>query len=128
MKNTLYVVLCALLLAGCASAAKRTTPASTTIPESNAYDLSSQVTTPEATTASVETSTATVKSTRTPLSLSKKEIQTALKKAGFYNGPVDGVFGPQSRKAIKAFQKAKGLGVDGLAGMKTREALLNYVE
>lgn len=125
MKNTLYIVLCALLVAGCASAAKKTTPASTTVPVSTAYDYSTSSVTPETT---IETSVAPVKSTREPLSLSKKEIQTVLRKTGFYNGPIDGVFGPQSRKAIKAFQKANGLEVDGLCGMKTRELMLNHVE
>jgi len=76
----------------------------------------------------IETSTAQVSLKREPLSLSKKEIQTILKKTGFYSGPIDGIFGPQSRKAIKAFQKAKGLQVDGLCGMKTRELMLPYLD
>lgn len=36
-----------------------------------------------------------------------KEIQTALKKAGFYAGKIDGRVGPQTRQAIRAFQKSK---------------------
>jgi lysozyme family protein len=35
----------------------------------------------------------------------------------------DGVFGPQTRKAIKRFQRANGLTVDGVIGPETLEAL-----
>ncbi|MFH0732198.1 MAG: peptidoglycan-binding protein [Candidatus Omnitrophota bacterium] len=52
-----------------------------------------------------------------------KQIQTALKKEGFYKGEVDGKFGPQTIRAIKAFQKAKGLTPDGIVGSKTWEKL-----
>ena len=59
--------------------------------------------------------------------LSKKQIQKALKKAGFYKGPVDGRLGPKSRKAIKEFQKANGLRADGVVGKRTREKLGKYL-
>jgi len=48
-----------------------------------------------------------------------KQIQAALKKAGFYKGEIDGKEGPQTKRAIKAFQKAKGLNPDGVVGLKT---------
>lgn len=48
-----------------------------------------------------------------------KEIQTALKAAGFYTGNVDGKIGPKTKKAIIEFQKAKGLKADGKVGPKT---------
>lgn len=52
-----------------------------------------------------------------------KQIQTALKKAGFYKGDIDGKLGPQTKKAIKAFQKSKGLYPDGVVGVRTWEEL-----
>ncbi len=55
--------------------------------------------------------------------LSPKKIQTALKTAGYYNGPVDGKIGAQTREAVKSFQKANGLNPDGVVGRKTASAL-----
>jgi len=50
-------------------------------------------------------------------------LQQKLKQAGFDPGAVDGKFGPQTEAAVKAFQQAKGLDVDGVAGPKTFTAL-----
>ena len=55
--------------------------------------------------------------------LSSKQTQLALKSAGFYNGPVDGKFGVQTKDAVKAFQKSKGLNPDGVVGNRTAAAL-----
>ncbi len=52
-----------------------------------------------------------------------KELQTQLNKNG-YNLSVDGKFGPETQKAVKAYQKAKGLSVDGVVGSNTWGALL----
>ncbi|MCX7780066.1 MAG: peptidoglycan-binding protein [Negativicutes bacterium] len=48
-----------------------------------------------------------------------KELQAALKKAGMYNGKIDGIFGKNTEKAVAAWQQAKQLTVDGIAGEKT---------
>lgn len=48
-----------------------------------------------------------------------KEIQTALKNAGFYSGSVDGKLGPNTKKAIIEFQKSQSLVADGKIGPKT---------
>ena len=53
-----------------------------------------------------------------------KWVQYALNREGFNCGEVDGIFGKGTKKAVIAFQKAKGLGVDGVVGPKTREALV----
>lgn len=56
-------------------------------------------------------------------SLSNRQIQVALKTAGFYQGPVDGKIGPQTREAVRAFQRSRGLTPDGKVGIKTAAAL-----
>ena len=56
-----------------------------------------------------------------------KDIQRALKNAGFYTGTVDGKVGPKTKKAIEEFQKAKGLKVDGKVGSKTWSELAKYL-
>jgi peptidoglycan hydrolase-like protein with peptidoglycan-binding domain len=56
-----------------------------------------------------------------------KEVQTALKNAGFYAGTIDGKIGPKTKKAIEDFQKAKGLKIDGKVGPKTWAELEKYL-
>lgn len=51
-----------------------------------------------------------------------RELQTLLVRAGIAV-TVDGDYGPATRDAVKAFQKASGLTVDGVAGPATRAAL-----
>ncbi|MDD5096932.1 MAG: peptidoglycan-binding domain-containing protein [Candidatus Omnitrophica bacterium] len=57
-----------------------------------------------------------------------KQIQTALKNAGYYSGTVDGKIGKKSRQAIRDFQKANNLSADGKVGEKTWTALKVYLE
>jgi len=57
----------------------------------------------------------------------KKQIQIALQKAGFYKAKIDGKIGPQTKEAIKAFQKTKGLKADGVAGAQTWAELNKYL-
>lgn len=61
-----------------------------------------------------------------PTKPSTKEIQQALKNAGFYQGSLDGKIGPQTREAIREFQRAHGLKVDGVVGKQTWTALAPY--
>lgn len=51
------------------------------------------------------------------------ELQTALRENGFDPGRIDGIFGKQTKAAVRAFQKAAGLQVDGIAGPETFAAL-----
>ena len=41
-----------------------------------------------------------------------KQIQTKLKRWGYYNGSVDGIYGSQTLSAVKWFQSKNGLTVD----------------
>jgi len=61
-------------------------------------------------------------------SLTHKDIQFALKNAGFYNGHIDGKIGKNTKKAIREFQKANGLKADGIVGKETKEKLAGYLK
>ena len=50
-------------------------------------------------------------------------LQHALREAGMGRMDVDGVFGVFTQRAVKEYQKLKGLTVDGIAGKNTIEAL-----
>lgn len=86
---------------------------------------SDQTTSSAVATMSVGTSVSS--SSVTVETMSKKNIQNALKNAGYYDGPVDGKIGPKSRTAIMDFQKDMGLKMDGIAGRQTKEKLLKYL-
>lgn len=45
--------------------------------------------------------------------------QTLLKKVGLEPGPVDGIFGPATHRAVVQFQEKRGLEVDGIVGPHT---------
>jgi peptidoglycan hydrolase-like protein with peptidoglycan-binding domain len=50
-------------------------------------------------------------------------LQSALQALRLYDGFVDGIEGPQTRRAILALQRRRGLVVDGVFGPRTRRAL-----
>ena len=54
---------------------------------------------------------------------STKQIQQALKNAGFYTGKIDGDIGPRTKRSIEAFQAQNGLKADGKVGAKTWKLL-----
>lgn len=54
------------------------------------------------------------------------QIQTKLKRWGYYKGNVDGIYGSGTLAAVKSFQKKNGLAVDGIAGTKTLNAMGIY--
>ena len=53
-----------------------------------------------------------------------KIIQQALNKLGFDAGKADGWFGKKTATAVRAFQKSKGLKVDGDPGPNTLKAMI----
>lgn len=52
-----------------------------------------------------------------------KTVQQKLKRWGYYNGAVDGIYGAKTKAAVKAFQRKNGLTADGIVGKKTAAAL-----
>lgn len=62
-----------------------------------------------------------------PYKPSARDIQTALKNAGYYTGAIDGKLGPKSMKAVEEFQRASGLNADGKVGPKTWSVLSKYL-
>lgn len=66
---------------------------------------------------SVEVALAALTKTQT------RTVQTKLKRWGYYKGTIDGIYGNQTRQAVKSFQKKNGLTVDGIVGKKTAAAL-----
>ena len=42
-----------------------------------------------------------------------RAVQAALAQRGYYRGPIDGVYGPETRNAIRSFQAHQGLTVTG---------------
>ncbi|MFH0763583.1 MAG: peptidoglycan-binding domain-containing protein [Candidatus Omnitrophota bacterium] len=66
-------------------------------------------------------------SVKSDMAVRNKDIQKALKNAGFYIGAIDGKVGPKTKNAILEFQRAKGLKVDGKVGPKTWAELERYL-
>ena len=54
------------------------------------------------------------------------QIQTKLKRWGYYKGNVDGIYGSQTQEAVRYFQRKNGLKVDGIAGKNTLKAMGIY--
>lgn len=52
-----------------------------------------------------------------------REIQTRLKRWGYYTGNIDGIYGKKTVAAVKYFQRQNGLTVDGICGEQTLAAL-----
>ena len=50
-------------------------------------------------------------------------VQLQLRQRGLYLGPLDGIRGPATDRAVRAAQRRSGLAVDGVVGPQTRQAL-----
>ena len=82
-------------------------------------------TTPTTTTATTTTTaaTTTARPAESPVVKANKEVQEDLADLGFYDGPVNGVYGPRTTAAVKRFQARAGLPVDGIVGTQTMGAI-----
>jgi hypothetical protein len=55
------------------------------------------------------------------------QIQSRLARGGYYHGPIDGVMGPGTRFAIRAYERDHGMRVDGvISGPLVRNMGLHY--
>jgi len=55
-----------------------------------------------------------------------RHVQRRLRELGFRPGPVDGLFGPRTERAVRNFQQVHGLSVDGIVGPQTRTHLRHH--
>jgi peptidoglycan hydrolase-like protein with peptidoglycan-binding domain len=55
----------------------------------------------------------------------RKDLQTALQWFGFYQGGIDGAFGPGTRNSMAAWQEAQGIDPTGILTTRQRRALLD---
>ena len=54
-----------------------------------------------------------------------RDVQTFLSQQGFYNGPIDGIYCPQTRNAVISYQRSRNLIADGIIGPRTWGIMLN---
>jgi 3D (Asp-Asp-Asp) domain-containing protein/peptidoglycan hydrolase-like protein with peptidoglycan-binding domain len=54
-----------------------------------------------------------------------KDLQGQLRDLNYYNGNIDGIYGSVTEKAVKNFQQANHIAVDGIAGPVTFAALIH---
>ncbi|MGB7377529.1 MAG: peptidoglycan-binding protein [Rivularia sp. (in: cyanobacteria)] len=52
-----------------------------------------------------------------------KNVQSCLKRLGYFNGPVNGNFGPMTENSVKRFQQASRISAIGKVGPRTQAAL-----
>jgi peptidoglycan hydrolase-like protein with peptidoglycan-binding domain len=52
-----------------------------------------------------------------------KILQSKLESLGYLVGPIDGIFGSKTERAVRQFQKANSIKVDGIVGPQTYKML-----
>ena len=55
-----------------------------------------------------------------------EEVKKLQRQLGMTGNEVDGIFGPATERAVRAFQKQAGIQVDGIVGRQTQSTLLKY--
>lgn len=101
-----------------------TVPATTTAATTTAATTTAATTT-AATTAAITTAATTTaaKPADNPVVKANKALQKDLTTLGFYDGPINGVYGPSTKAAVRAFQRRADLPSDGIAGPQTQAAI-----
>jgi len=116
------VILFTLIIGGCATGAKKQTT------QQSDYQAPSQTYQQNTASWDYEDVQPAKKITySTPVNLTARQIQKALKSAGFYQGAADGKIGPKTKSAIIKFQKAHNLRADGVVGKRTSMELNKYL-
>lgn len=103
MIRPLAIAAAALALAGCA--AESEPPPSVAAPPTAPAPLAPATVPPAAVDASV------------------RDAQSHLRRLGYYRGPVDGIWGPETEEALQRFQRDRGIPADGALGDDTLAAL-----
>jgi len=118
-----------LLAAGCSfggtetvTVTAPTTPTTETTATTTATATTATATT-DTTATTTTAGTTTAKPPESPVVKANKEVQEDLADLGFYDGPINGVYGPRTTAAVKRFQARAGLPVDGIAGPQTMGAI-----
>lgn len=129
--NLLLAILPVLLFSGCATydpriddidaRLSRLEKSANNTPAKNNVRLTGE----QAQEASLE-ETSTAEKIIIPETPSKEDVQAALKKAGYYEGAIDGKYGPVTKKAIQNFQNDSELNADGKIGPNTWDKLKKY--
>ncbi len=55
------------------------------------------------------------------------ELQSVLRKLGYYGEAPDGIFGSETKKSVIEFQKWRGITADGIVGPETKNALQPFL-
>ncbi len=66
-----------------------------------------------------------LQSERLLTSQDRKDLQTALQAAGFYNSTIDGAFGPGTRRSMSDWQRFNGYDATGVLTTAQRQALMD---
>jgi len=56
------------------------------------------------------------------------EVQSVLTQQGLYNGPIDGLYGPETQAAVKVFQESVNITPDGVMGRGTWDAMIKRLQ
>lgn len=57
-----------------------------------------------------------------------EHVQKALSELGYDPGKIDGKDGPNTQKAVREFQAASSIKIDGIVGPQTRQSLVEELD